>query len=469
MIDVTVIETSSLGDRSYLAHDGEVAVVVDPQRDVDRVLEAATDADVRISHVLETHIHNDYITGGLDLARLTGATYGLSDQDNAAFPHLGIGDGEVLRVSGVMRIRAMATPGHTFHHLAYVLEDVLEGDGPEGVFTGGSLLYGTTGRTDLLGTDNAEPLARAQHRSARRLADALPDGVRIWPTHGFGSFCSVGAANVDGSTLGQERLGNPVLRLAEEEFVEETLRGLDEYPAYYVHMAPLNLQGPAPLDLTGPAPADAAELRRRIADGEWVVDLRSRKAYASSHLAGTISLGLNGPMATWLGWLLDWGAPVTLLADDPEDVAAARRELVRIGINPVAGATGGPARWAEDPQQLASLPTATFADYAAFRHGGSAGRLPAPEVVLDVRMDSEWRTDHVEGALHIPLPRLRDRMADLPAATVWVHCSSGYRAAAAASLLARAGRDAVLIDDLYANAEEAGVPLTREAAAAGGR
>lgn len=458
MIDVEVIETSSLGDRSYLACDEEVAVVVDPQRDVDRMLAVAGRRGVRISHVVETHAHNDYVSGGLELARLTGATYVMSTQDEVAFDRTGVSDGDVLAASARMHLRVLATPGHTFHHLSYVLEDAA---GPLGVFTGGSLLFGTTGRTDLLGDSHAKTLAHAQYASAHALAGALPDGAEIWPTHGFGSFCTAGAASGDASTLGREKRVNPVLQLAREEFVRETLSRLGAYPAYYAHMGALNTAGPAPVDLRAPAAADPEEVARRLRAGEWVVDLRSRKAYLDSHLAGTISLGLDGPMATWLGWLAPHGAPITLLGEDPAQVALARRELVRIGIDRIAtAATGTPLELAADPGMLSRLPSASFADLAAQQIGHAVRHLPAAQVVLDVRLKNEWETHHLANAVHVPLPELPDRLADVPAGAVWVHCGSGYRAAAAGSLLTRAGRTVVVIDDDFDAAAAAGITLS---------
>ena len=458
MIDVEVIETSSLGDRSYLASDGEVAVVVDPQRDVDRVLALAGRLGVRITHVVETHVHNDYVSGGLELARLTGAAYVMSAQDDLAFERTGVVDGDVLEASPRLRLRVLATPGHTFHHLSYVLEGA---DGPQGVFTGGSLLYGTTGRTDLLGDEHAQTLARAQHASAASMADALPDGAQVWPTHGFGSFCTATPASGNDSTIGHEKQVNPVLRLARDEFVRETLAGLGAYPAYYAHMGALNTAGPAPVDLRPPTTADPAELARRLGDGEWVVDLRHRKAYLASHLAGTVSLGLDGPMATWLGWMAPHGAPITLLGDTPDQVAQAQRELVRIGVDRiVAAATGDPHELAVDPARLGELPSAGFVDLAGELDGRRSADLPPAEVVLDVRLGTEWDASHVRGAVHVPLPELPDRLDEVPAGSVWVHCGSGYRATAAASLLARAGRTVVVIDDNYGDAERAGVPLT---------
>ncbi|WP_344127787.1 MBL fold metallo-hydrolase [Saccharopolyspora halophila] len=454
---VEVIETTSLGDRSYLVSDGEVAVVIDPQRDVDRVIAVAGRLGVRIALVLDTHVHNDYVSGGLELARLTGAEYGLAAADEVPFERRPLADGDVVQLSPRMRVRALATPGHTFHHLSYALEGA---EGPVGVFTGGSLLFGTTGRTDLLGQQHSEELARHQHASAQKLASMLPDGAQIWPTHGFGSFCSATQATGDSATLGEQKWINPALTLAEGDFVEQTLAGLDAYPAYYAHMGVQNTTGPEPLDLREPVRAEPEELRSRLDHGEWVVDLRSRKAYVVSHLAGTVSLGLDGPMVTWLGWMIDWGAPITLLGESREEVGAAQRELARIGIDKFAGAAAGtPEELAADRSQLRSTPTATFSDLAAALAGDSDG-FPAPEVVLDVRTNKEFAASHITGAVHIPLYELKDRLGEAPAGAVWVHCGSGYRATAATSLLEAAGRTVVLVDDTFDAAAAAGVPMT---------
>jgi glyoxylase-like metal-dependent hydrolase (beta-lactamase superfamily II)/rhodanese-related sulfurtransferase len=464
-VDVSVIATSSLGDRSYLASEGRVAIVVDPQRDIDRILYLAGEKGVRITHVVETHIHNDYVSGGRELARITGARYLVAAADEVDFARMSVTDGDLVPVSDALRLRVIATPGHTFHHLSYALDEATDGGWqPVGVFTGGSLLFGTTGRTDLLGQEHAHELAHHQHASARRLADLLPDGTQVWPTHGFGSFCSASQADAPDSTIGREKQANPVLRLGADQFVTETLAGLDAYPAYYAHMGVANTAGPAPVDLTPVTRADAAQLRDRIAAGEWVVDLRHRKAYAASHLAGTVALGLDGPMSTWLGWLIDPGAPLTLLAETPEQVADAQRELVRIGIDrPTGQATGAAEQWAARPAQLRELRTADFPALAAARAGNPPAGLPAPDVVLDVRMTNEWKGGHVEGAVHVPLPDLPSRLADVPAGAVWVHCGSGYRATAAASLLANAGREVVVIDDTFDRAEAAGVAMADNA------
>ncbi|GAA2140752.1 MBL fold metallo-hydrolase [Nocardioides koreensis] len=454
MSDLTIlsIDTPTLGDRSYLVHDGEVAFVVDPQRDIDRVLELLDEHGVRLTHVFETHIHNDYVTGGLALARHTGAAYFVNAEDEVSFERTPIRDGQTIEVGRRMRVTALATPGHTYTHLSYALTD---GDGElassVAVFSGGSLLYGATGRPDLLGEEHTHDLVRHQHASAHRLADLLPDEAGVFPTHGFGSFCSATQSDSTESTIGQEKQSNPVLTQDEETYVKELLAGLGAWPAYYAHMAPANAAGPSEPDLSLPAPADPDELRRRIEAGEWVVDLRNRTAFAAGHVRGTLNFGLDGGFATYLGWLISWGAPVTLLGETPEAVAEAQRELVRIGIDrPAAHATGGPKDWTTE--ELASFPTATFADLAQVRHHREV-------VVLDVRREEEHDAARIDGAVNVPLHELTRRVGEVPAGEVWVHCAGGYRASVAASVLDAAGRTLVAIDDSFDNAETVGLHL----------
>ncbi|GHE18535.1 MBL fold metallo-hydrolase [Nocardioides flavus (ex Wang et al. 2016)] len=451
-LTVLVIETPTLGDRSYLVHDGEVALVVDPQRDIDRVLSLLEEHGVRLTHVFETHIHNDYVTGGLALAQRAGAQYLVNGEDDVSFSRTPVADGDVIEVGGRMRITALATPGHTFTHLSYLLSDgAADGDGHIGVFSGGSLLYGATGRPDLLGPEHTQALVHHQHASAHRLVDLLSDEAEVYPTHGFGSFCSATQSDATSSTIGREKQSNPVLTQDEQTYVEELLAGLGPWPTYYAHMAPANAAGPSEPDLSPPAVADAAELRRRIEAGEWVVDLRNRTAFAAGHAPGTLNFGLDGGFATYLGWLVAWGTPITLLGETPEDVAEAQRELVRIGIDrPAAQATGGPADWSDG--ELRSFATATFADLAQVRHHREV-------VVLDVRRADEHDDARIDGAVNVPLHELWDRMDDVPSGEVWVHCAGGYRASVAASMLDAAGRTLVAIDDSFDNAEQVGLHL----------
>ena len=453
MITVLTVETPGLGDRSYLAHDGEVAIVVDPQRDHDRIRAAADEAGVRITHVFESHIHNDYVTGGFRLARATGAQYLLNADDPVSFERVGVRDGQVVEV-GTMRVRVLHTPGHTHTHLSFaVSEGSVPGAEPTVVFTGGSLLYGSTGRPDLLGPDHTDKLAHAQWHSARRLAAELPDATEIFPTHGFGSFCSATQATGTASTIGAEKAANPALTREQDEWVRELLAGLDAFPAYYAHMGPANSAGPDEIDLSTPAEADPAELRRRIDAGEWVVDLRTGTAFAAGHVAGTVNIGLGGQFVTYLGWLMPWGTPVALLGESPADVADAQRELVRIGVDrPAAVATGKPEDWT-GPTPLRSFRQATFADLAAEYDRG------ARPSVLDVRRNPERADGFVEGSVGIPIHEVLDRIDEVPAGPVWVHCAGGYRAAVVAGLLDARGIEVVAIDDAFGNAGPAGLPI----------
>ncbi|WP_238014389.1 MBL fold metallo-hydrolase [Dactylosporangium sp. AC04546] len=447
MPHVLPIDTPTLGDRGYLVHDGRVAFVVDPQRDIDRVLDLAAAEGVTITHVFETHVHNDYVTGGLALARRTGAAYHVGADDPVAFDRVPVRDGDEVGVGERMRVRVRHTPGHTFTHLAYVLI----ADGADvAVFTGGSLLYGSVGRPDLLGPEHTGTLAHQQYTSARRLAAELPGAAAVYPTHGFGSFCAATQSGAAASTIGREQRTNPVLTTPEREFVDELLAGLDAWPAYYAHMAPANTAGPLEPDLSPPQHADPAQLRRRLTAGEWVVDLRHRVAFAAGHVAGTLNFGLDGGLATYLGWLIPWGTPVTLLGDTPEQVAEAQRELVRIGIDrPAAHATGAPADWSGGGR-LATYPRATFADLAQVRHH-------RPVAVLDVRRNLEHAEAHIADAVHVPLHELLHRLGEVPAGEVWVHCATGYRASVAASVLAAAGHRVVAVDDEFPNAAKAGL------------
>ena len=451
---VEVIATEDLGDRSYLVHDGTSAVVVDPQRDVDRVEKALADLGVQCAMVVETHIHNDYVTGGYDLATRNGCPYVVNAADDVSFARLAVSDGDELTV-GALTIRVMATPGHTDTHLSYVISD---GDGTPAVFTGGSLLYGSVGRTDLVDVDRTEELTRAQYHSARRLAAELPDATPVYPTHGFGSFCSSGsAAGGDGGTIGEEKTRNDALVTEDEDaFVDTLIANLTAYPAYYAHMGGLNRGGPTAPDLSPPATVDAEHLRDRIDAGEWVVDLRDRTAYAASHVHGSVGIALGQQFSTYVGWLMPWGTPLTLIGESAEQVADAQRMLVRIGVDELQGSATGSAEELSAGTPPSSYPRHTFAELPDVLVDAKSA-TDADAVLLDVRRDDEYATDHIPGAAHVPMHHLLDRLDTLPPGQLWVHCASGYRASIAASLLDRAGRDVVFIDDSFDSAVDAGL------------
>ncbi|KJV03664.1 MBL fold metallo-hydrolase [Rhodococcus sp. BGS-1C] len=446
--DIAIIETSSLGDRSYLiSHDG-VAVVIDPQRDIDRVLALAAEKNATITHVLETHIHNDYVTGGLELARATGAEYVVPEGDPVEYERRAVGDGDVVD-AGSATFQVMHTPGHTHHHVSYVLQ---LGDEPIAIFTGGSMLYGSTGRTDLLGSEHTDELTHAQFHSVRRIAAELPADVEVYPTHGFGSFCSATPTSGDSSTIGEQQQSNPALTQDEQTYVDELIAGLSAYPAYYAHMGVINTEGPAPIDLSTPEPVDPDELRRRIDDGQWVVDLRARTAFAAGHLDGSLGFELSTTFVTYLGWLYQWGAPLTLIGDTSDQIDEATRELARIGIDHPSGSAVGEIHSLASDGRVRSYEVSDFAGLAA---------EDSDIAVLDTRQQSEYADGHIPGAINIPLHELPHRLAEVPDGKVWVHCASGYRASIAASLLDREHRSVVLIDDDYNRATDLGLDTSK--------
>ena len=449
---VLTIESQGLGDRSYVVHDGSVALVVDPQRDIDRVERLVAEHGLMISHVVETHFHNDYVTGGMELARKHGAAYVVPAGFDIQFDAIEVEDGDTFSV-GDLNVEVIHTPGHTPNHMSYA---VSMGDDPGVVFTGGSLLYGSVGRPDLVAPDLTEGLAHEQWHSAHRIADRVDDAAAIFPTHGFGSFCSATQTQGTSSTVAHERIINPAFTSSEQEFVETMLAGLDVFPAYYAHMGPANVAGPANVDLTPPALADPAELRERISRGEWVVDLRSRAVFAQGHVPGAYNFDMDGAFINYLAWMVPWGAPITLLGSTPEQVEAAQRDLVRVGIDrPAAAGIGGLDAWLDDPAEAERNVRLNFSGLAEAIEGES------DPFILDTRQIREWEAGHVDGATFIPFYEVADRLAEIPRdRTVYVYCGSGYRASAVVSLLKNEGYDDVVhIDDMFANAASAGLPV----------
>jgi glyoxylase-like metal-dependent hydrolase (beta-lactamase superfamily II)/rhodanese-related sulfurtransferase len=456
-LKVVTYEAFGLGDRSYLAHDGRSAVVVDPQRDPAPYLKTLADEGLDVRLVLETHVHNDYLSGGLALSRLTGATYGIPAGEPVGFADecQALDEGDVVAVGG-MRVKALSTPGHTAHHLSYWVE---AGAGPSAVFTGGSLLDGGAGRTDLFGPDEAVPLAEAQWRSVRRLLADLPPPTLVFPTHGFGSFCATApdaAAAAHEVTIDVERQRNPAAHLDVGSFVQSLLSSPLPVPAYYRYMAPQNRNGVAE-PAYGPVPALAGPaLAPAMAEGTSVVDLRGRSEFAAAHLRGALNLELGGSLTTYLGWLVPYTAPLVLVASSWEDVSAARGQLARIGREELQG-------WLP-PEQLTyrrgQRGRYPVADFEALARRLAQG---PPPTVVDVRFPYEWRAGHVAGAVNVPLPELGDYAAGLSGSQeIWVHCGAGFRAAVGASVLSARQLAPVLVDDDFSNANRAGLEVVAD-------
>jgi hydroxyacylglutathione hydrolase len=419
-----------LGNSAYLADLGDGrALAVDASRDLRALRQAASQRGLTVAFAADTHLHADFLTGAVQLAADDGATVLAAAAGHRAFGHAALADGDEVDLGG-LRLRALATPGHTDEHLSYLL---LDGGRELGVFTGGSLIVGSAARTDLLGADRAEELARAQYRSLRRLT-ALPDATPVWPTHGAGSFCSAppGAARV--TTIGAEKAANQLLAApGEDAFARRLLASLGSYPAYFSRLAEVNRQGPAVVTGDpGLAPLTPAAVGALIGRGGWLIDVRPIAEFAAGHIPGAVSIPLRDQFATWLGWLVPGGVPVGFVLAGGQDPAEVAWQSLKIGYENLAGQLeGGVTAWQADgrPVEHTGLITARDMD----------GRA-----VLDVRQDAEYMSGHVPGAAHIELGDLPGRAQDAPRQAV-VMCGHGERAMTAASLLRRAGHHGLAV------------------------
>lgn len=439
------IATPSLGDYSYLVVSGDEAALIDPQLDIDRFERILADSGARLRWVFETHMHNDYVSGGKALAERHGADYVLPAGCGATFNHSPISDGD-SRALGRCTLKAMRTPGHTPHHMSFVLE-LPESGGTAGgvaaVFSGGSMLVGAVGRTDLLGPDLAEELAHAQYQSVNRMADLLPDPTTVGPTHGAGSFCSATpVAPETTSTIGLEKTRNPALVDRDEDaFVAQQLAGYGLFPSYYAHMGPANQAGDALADPVLP-PLLTPHQITDAAGSATIVDLRDSRVFAAGHIPGSVNVPMSVDAGAYIGWTLRWNSDLVLLSDRTEDLEDVRAQLHLIGVRSVVGVVDdGLDAWRAEGRPVASYRVATFRDLAEERPGS----------VLDARDPLEVGGSTLPGAVNIHFSRVTDELERVRPGTVWVHCQSGYRASIAASLIARADREVVLIIDDLSN------------------
>ncbi|MFJ5708635.1 rhodanese-like domain-containing protein [Streptomyces sp. NPDC093105] len=421
-----------LGNSAYLVDLGDGrALAVDASRDLRALKAAAARRGLRVAFAADTHLHADFLSGALQLAHDDDAIVLASAAGQRAFEHRGLGDGDEVDLGG-LALRALATPGHTDEHLSFLL---LDGSRELGVFTGGSMIVDSAARTDLLGADRAEELARAQYRSLRRLTE-LPDPTSVWPTHGAGSFCSAPPGAERTSTIGNQKQTNPLLAAPDEDtFVRQLLASLGSYPAYFDRLSEANRRGPAVLATPPALPGlTAGQVRTLLADGGHVVDARPAADYAAGHIPGSLSIPLRGQFATWLGWLLPDTAPLAFVTNDDQDLSEVVWQSYKIGYERLAGRlSGGMASWtaAGNPQTTTEFVTAERA---------------ANRPYVDVRQESEFAAGHVPGALGIELGMLPAHAADAPAGAV-VACGHGERAMTAASLLERAGRTGIAVLD----------------------
>ena len=452
---VTRIYEPAIAQASYLvgcAEAGE-AIVIDPNRDVQRYLDEAAREGLRITHVTETHIHADFLSGARELAARTGATLHLSDEGDQDWKYQFASearllcDGDRIEV-GRVAVDVVATPGHTPEHVTFLVTDRVAADQPIAAATGDFIFVGDVGRPDLL--ERAANLQGTMERSARTLWRSLqafnqrPEWLQIWPGHGAGSACGKGISAVPYSTLGYERRFNWAFKArTEDEFVAAVLDGQPEPPKYFATMKRLNKAGPRVLGgFAAPPHLDDDTLSELLAARAVVVDTRAAAEYAAGHLTGTINIPLTQSFVTWAGWLLPYATDLYFIVDDLTDVHRVElvRQLALIGLDQVAGVFGAAAVRAASSRGagLGTIPQVTVDELVHLQQANEVA-------VLDVRNEAEWRQGHLPGAHHVPLGYLTDRLGDIPSEKpVVIHCQAGARSAIAASVLHRAGRERVI-------------------------
>ncbi|QSB14504.1 MBL fold metallo-hydrolase [Natronosporangium hydrolyticum] len=420
-----------LGNSAWLVDLGDGrALAVDAPRDLRALRAAALRRGLTVAFAADTHLHADFLSGARQLAAEAGAVTLAPVDGERRFPHRGLADGDEVELGG-LTMQALATPGHSDDHISLLLRD---GATPVGVFTGGSLIVGSAARTDLLGSARTDELARKQYGSLRRLAQ-LPDETAVWPTHGAGSFCSAAGGADRSTTIGAEKAQNPLLTAPDvDTFVARLVAGLGSYPAYFGWLAELNRRGPDVLDGAPILPSlDAASVRRLLADGAMVVDVRPVPQVAAGYLPGSVAIPLRPQFATWLGWLVDPDVPVIVVRDPDQDPADILWPALNIGYERLVGElAGGPGAWREAGGELARV---------ALREPGEA----AGPAVLDVRQENEFRAGHLPGAVHIELGELPYRTTEVAPGPVVVMCAHGERSMTAATLLARSGHPAPVV------------------------
>ena len=440
---LTQFRIEGLGHLSTLVADESagLAAVVDPRRDVDVYLDAARDEDLRITHVVETHLHNDYVSGGRELAALTGATHVIGAGAELRHEYRPVRHGDTFEV-GQIGFRALDTPGHTPEHVSYAVSDTTRADEPFLLLTGGSLLVGAVGRTDLLGAEHAKAYAAAMHRSLHEVILPHEDSVMVYPTHGAGSLCSTGIASTSWSTIGFERRHDPLLGpLDVDAFARALLAGQPTFPRYFARMRPINQAGPRLLGATVPPiePLAGADLDRVLDAGAIVVDARTSEAYALQRIPGSLSVPAGSSFGTWLGWVVDADQSIVVLIEDRSQLDDIARQALRIGFEGIVGFVDGGLRGWRGSGRPVEVAAALDVDRLADQLAG-----PEAPLVIDVRQASEFESGHVPGSIHIGAGELGTVLDELPRdrpiATV---CASGYRSSVAASLLRAAGFERV--------------------------
>lgn len=442
---IETVRIESLGNNSYVigSEQSGVCAVIDPVRDIDHYTAIAARHGVRIAYALETHLHNDFISGVRELEAQTGCQVGGSASGGLLFPSLRLQENDEIDL-GEFKLRVVHTPGHTPEHISYL---AVEQGSPTAIFTGGALMLGGAARVDLLGNRLAPFLARWLHHTIHEKLLKLPDAVEVYPTHGGGSFCSAAGPGSGGgvSTIGQERGHNPFAAQADEAaFVKFALSGLGSYPTYYRYMADINRRGP---DVLGGVPRlaslTALSVRHQMEAGSFLVDARTQALFNRGHVPGAFAIPFGDNFGTWVGWVVPWSGPLMLLSADPGQHDAMVRQLIRIGYDRLSGyLAGGVEAW-----QSAGLPveTTTRIDLEGLKE---LWGQPLAPLIVDVRQRSEYHAGHIQGALNIELGELPDHLDGLPREMPIVAvCASGMRSTTAGSILQRNGRGNIRVLD----------------------
>jgi hydroxyacylglutathione hydrolase len=453
-----------LAHASYMAGSQGVAAVIDPQRDVDVYLEAARANGLRIGHVIETHLHADFVSGHRELAARTGATIYVGRQAGAQFPHVAVSQGDEIQF-GQCRLRFLETPGHTLESICVLLTDLDGSPEPFAVLTGDTLFIGDVGRPDLSPSHTPQQLAGLLYDSLHQKVLSLPDGVRVYPAHGAGSLCGRQMSSERSSTIGEQRVANYALRAAtRDEFVHLIADALPERPAYFARDAEINRTGAASLgDLPPLRELSPDALPRLQQSGAIVLDTRPDIQFGAGHVPGSVNIPLSGQFAAWAGALLGLETDLLLVTENVADNAAeSRMRLARVGIERVAGyLVGGIAAWRAAGQPVEQLTHITVQDLSLLQSEGAVLQI------ADVRRPAEWEEGHIAGALLLPLNQINTAIGELdPGRPVAVHCKGGYRSAIAASLLLRAGfRQVVNVTGGFDAWKAAGLPVAQVAPA----
>jgi hydroxyacylglutathione hydrolase len=426
-----------LAHASYLVGSEGVAAVIDPQRDVDIYIDAAAKKSLKIEHIIETHLHADFVSGHHELAERTGARIYLGAGSGAAFPHTAVKDGDSFQF-GKCRLDFMQTPGHTLESVCIVVTDLAGSSQPQAVFTGDTLFVGDVGRPDLSGDHTPQDLAAMLYRSLHEKLLKLPDETEIFPAHGAGSLCGRQMGSERSSTIGKERRTNYALQATTcEEFIHLLTDSLPPRPEYFGREVELNRQGAAALDrIQPPVPVRAPEVLRLQSEGAIALDTRPAMQFAVAHVPGSIHIALSGQYASWAARILGLDKRIVLVGEDADHLRESQLRLARVGIENVrAYLEDGIRGWIKGGYELDYIPQISVQEFS---------ELLEPEknhvAVVDVREPGEIEAGAIENSIRIPLGQLLARTGELDREKLLVvHCKGGYRSSIATSILRRAG------------------------------